>query len=510
MTRARLAFFGFATDVTGQAVLIAVTFLTTPVILALTSESLYGFWITTSSILGYLGLVDLGIGISLIRMVATLPADDGDSERLGQIAAEGLFLFATAALIFSVVGLLASPHVTAWFRIPPSEAGEIVSAYKLAVIGGAIALPLSTFTGVLSGLQRMAVSNVIRMCATIFGTLLSLILLKAGMGLRALPVGTLVGLVVSAAGSYIAIRQYRSGFRLRFRRLEASHLRALLAYGGFFQIGRIGNTIAISADSVLIAVMLGAAYVTPYSLTSKLAVLFSIGLASKLPTALLPAAAQMFAQNELETLRQLFLRLTFYAARFAVVTGAFLLFANRDFVTLWVGPQYYGGALLNAVFVVLVFQDTIYRGTTGVLYASDDMGKWAVASVIEGALNVVISIMLARRLGLVGIALGTSIAKALTTGVYIPHLICRRLLLPVRLLLRDGIVQPVLRSAPGVAITAGVALLLPRPSWVSICCIGVVATASNLLLFEGRAVLFGTEARWWRRVQLAYSQWPRV
>jgi len=64
--------------------LTTITFIAAPIILELTSQTLYGFWITTISILGYLALTDLVIGISLTCFVVSVAFKD-ESENMNGI-----------------------------------------------------------------------------------------------------------------------------------------------------------------------------------------------------------------------------------------------------------------------------------------------------------------------------------------------------------------------------------------------------------------------------------------
>lgn len=69
-SRTQKALMGFATDIAGLIAFTTISLIAAPMILELTSQTLYGFWITTISILGYLALSDLGLGMSLTRFIA--------------------------------------------------------------------------------------------------------------------------------------------------------------------------------------------------------------------------------------------------------------------------------------------------------------------------------------------------------------------------------------------------------------------------------------------------------
>lgn len=83
-SRTYKALIGFFPDVEGLIALTTITFIAAPIILELTSQTLYGFWITTISILGYLALTDLGLGISLTCFVGSVAFKD-ESENMNGI-----------------------------------------------------------------------------------------------------------------------------------------------------------------------------------------------------------------------------------------------------------------------------------------------------------------------------------------------------------------------------------------------------------------------------------------
>jgi len=490
------ALIGFFSDVGGTIALTTITFIAAPIILELTSQALYGFWITTISILGYLALTDLGLGMSLTRFVATLASKEKPKE-LNDIISTAFFTFCIIGIVFFIIGFSISPFIPIWFKIPKEESLIVLSAYRLAIISGALALPLSVFGAIVVGFQQMVVINISKNIISIISIILSIILLYGGIGLVALPIASLFVVIVGSIASFIYARKYFPQLKLKISFCNKKDLKKLISFGGYFQLGRVANTVALSSDNIVIAGYMGAESVTPYSFTSKLPIMFSVTLASKLPNAIFPAMTEMFANNEMDKLRQTYKRITFFSVRIAILSGAFLFIANQQFVSLWVGPQNYGGNLLNFVFVFWALLDTVYRGTTAIVYASGDMQKWTIASSAEAILNIAISITLVGPLGLAGVALGTLISKALTTGFYTPYWVCRKINLPINTLLKKSIGYPIIRSLPSIGLTFLISLLLPlNLGWFWILLIGLTLCVTNFFMFEGIALMKLSDEHW--------------
>jgi O-antigen/teichoic acid export membrane protein len=495
-SRTYKALIGFVSDVGGMIALTTITFIAAPIILELTSQTLYGFWITTISILGYLALTDLGLGMSLTRFVATL-ASEGEPKELNDIISTAFFTFCGIGLVFFIIGISISPYIPLWFKIPKEESLLVLSAYRVAIISGALALPLSVFSAIVVGFQQMVVINISKNIISIVSIALSIILLYGGIGLVALPIASLFVVIITSIVSFMYAKKYFPQLKLKISYFNKKDLKKLISFGGYFQIGRIANTVALSSDNIVIAGSLGAGSVTPYTFTSKLPIMFSVTLASKLPNAIFPAMTEMFANNETEKLRQTYKRLTFFAVRLAFLGAALLFITNSTFVKLWVGSENYGGDFLNIIFVLWAIFDTVYRGATAVVYASGDLKQWTIASIIEAILNITISLILIRPFGLAGVALGTLISKLLTTGFYIPYWVCKKLDLPIIVLFKKSIVRPIIRSIPSISITFLFSYYLTIDNgWLWLILVGTVLVVTNFLMFEGLAFAKPSKELW--------------
>jgi O-antigen/teichoic acid export membrane protein len=485
--------------VIGQLVITLANFAIAPVILHYTSQILYGVWISALSILSYVALTDLGMNQALTRIIAGM-AGQAKDEALNRVISTAFFVFCVAGAIVLIVGFSISAQIPHWFDVPAQDIEGVVSAYRIAVIAGALALSCAVFSGVVTGFQRLAVDNTVRNAVALVGLALSVGLLMLGWSLLALALSMLFTVVATAVLTGYYAWRFHPGIQIRPAYVNLEDFKHLIGFGGYFQLGRIANTVAFSSDNLVISATMGASHVMPYVFTSRLATAISFTVASKLPVAVFPAMSQMFAEKDFANLQRVTLRLGAYSARLAVVGAAVYAAVNQQFVALWVGPQQFGGTLLCAVFCYWILQDTISRSTTGIVFASGKLRLWSFASLAEAALNLAASLLLVRQLGLVGVALGTSIGKTLTTAWIVPLLICRSIRLSARRFIWEGILKPGLISLPSVVATLSLAVLLSADlGWLRLFVIGAAASVANFLSFEGRVLLRNPRQgwKWW-------------
>jgi len=112
---------GFVTDFGGQVLLTVANFIAVPFILRFTSSSLYGFWVATLSVLGFLALTDLGLGISLTRLIAGSDRKEEGTGDPGGVVSTAFYAFCVVGLLFLGLGLGMAPYIRhfLWGNLPP-------------------------------------------------------------------------------------------------------------------------------------------------------------------------------------------------------------------------------------------------------------------------------------------------------------------------------------------------------------------------------------------------------
>jgi O-antigen/teichoic acid export membrane protein len=467
----------------------------------MTSESQYGAWQTALSLLAYLGLLDFGLGVAVVRLVAALPPQ-ADTERLNEIVNSAFVSFCVIAVIFLAAGWWLSGFAPAWFDVPQKEVPAITNAYRLATLAGAIALPTGVFGAVLTGIQKMAVANTVRTVGSVAGLIVSVILLFDGVGITALAISNLVTVLVTGAVCYWLMSKHCPRVKIRTGLPDRRSLHEIWSFGGLFQLAKIANTVAGSADALVIASRLSAAMVTPYSITSKASILCSNTLASKLPIALFPGLANVFGAGEYDKLRSVLRVVLRLSSRLACVAGFLIAVCNERFVSLWVGSQFYAGPILNAVFVYWVAQDTLLRGLGSFVYASGRLRGWAIVCALEAVVNLATSIFLVKSLGLVGVALGTSIARTMTTAWLFWWLHSRIGLSFVDL--TWAVMRPLCFCVPGCVLGWVVARALPESlGWLWLGSVVGTTCIANIASFEGRNFIRQGPAPFRQRLRVA-------
>jgi O-antigen/teichoic acid export membrane protein len=407
----RTVLLNTGSNVSLMAIKIALSLVMTPMIVHSLGNYNYGIWESINAVLGYMGLLDLGVLPASSRFAAMYRAR-GDSESLNRLLATAssfmLLIAALAALLLSVWALLGADSLA-----PPG-----VGARKYSVLLYIVALqtmfvfPGMIFESIMEGFQRYAVKNTFTMFSSIAGAL-SFIMLHD----KVEPLLLLAG--ANAAGQamkqvvFLWYIQHRLDLpvRLKFCNATRSMLKVIVGFGSKnFLIG-IGNRIMTSTDRLVIAGMIGPEAVVFYTLP--LALLQQLGtLRMTLTHAFMPAFADLNERGRMCDVRKIVLGSSRVVVGVVVLGVLGIITLGPHFIGVWIDQQFVSVASkLIPLMAVSAFIASLHPFSVRLLVATDQHGAVAKASPIAGIVNLVVTLVLVKSLGLIGVVVGTTVAE---------------------------------------------------------------------------------------------------
>jgi O-antigen/teichoic acid export membrane protein len=207
--------------------------------------------------------------------------------------------------------------------------------------------------------------------------------------------------------------------------------------------------------------------------------LLATGLIGQLTTMARPALGQMLGRGERERALSTYRSISASSVAMAVVAATGLLIVNRSFVATWVGPKNYGGFWLDAFLAANVILRAWLMPCRALLTAALVAKQPVYARVVEGVINLTLSVIFARYFGLAGVVAGTTIAAFLTTLWYLPGLVQKTL--GEKTLLRKDNARMALITLTTIAFALGVRHLIDDASFVPsaiVACVAATMVAS--------------------------------
>lgn len=496
MTRSHKAINGFAADLIGQFFTQFLTFVSIPFIISNTSQTNYGFWLTIGSIMTWISITDLGIGTALSRQLIKVQTHFSGLQLLqkrNELLSTSFIFFLIASFVFFVCSALIYPFTINWFHISDIDSITYQNTYFLASFSGAISLPLSIYGGILEANQKIVLHRNIASVSSIFNILFSVICIYFFKNVQYLSLSLLLTVLVKSLFLYFyAHKNYK--FSIQLCLFSKSDFLQLFKYGGSFQIAKLANTVASNTDNVFIGSFLGLSLVPNYTFTSKLFQTFAVVFVSKIPTVLFPGLSEIFDQEGHKRIIFIFRCLIKILFRIGIFASAYVYLFNYDFVRLWVGESNYGGDYLNWIFVYLLFFETIFRGMSALVLVYGDMAYWAIVSLLEAIVNILLSVLLIKDFGLWGVALATAISRTFTTGVYLFNYFIKKELIDRSLI---NVVLGVFgKSIPSIIFLFLFQMICINPNWLGLMVVGMLGLLINILTFDLFTIWRFKQERW--------------
>lgn len=317
----------------GTLVPLALSLVTIPLYLGLIGEARYGVLAIAWLLLGYFGLFDLGLGRATAQRIAAL-RDAGPAER-AQAFWTALFLNvgvgAVGALLIWPVADYFFTHV---FKMDAALRPEV----QAAVPWLALAVPMATFSGVLTGAlqarEKFLELNVVSTLGTVLFQLLPLLAaMYWGAGLDVLLPAALSARLVTLL--MLAERCRKHVFAGHAATFDRSQARQLLGLGGWITVTSLVSPIMVTLDRFLIGSISGARAVTYYTVPYQLGERTTI-LANALSNALFPRLAAA-AEPEQQRLAEMGLRILVVVMTPLVAMGILLV---EPFLAWWITPGF--------------------------------------------------------------------------------------------------------------------------------------------------------------------------
>jgi len=218
--------------------------------------------------------------------------------------------------------------------------------------------------------------------------------------------------------------------RLSFRRVDAKAFRKMAGYGAFAFVILCAEKLRFQSDAMVIGAFLSISAITSFSIAAKLVEYSSYAVRS-MSQIFTPLSSQLHTVGDLKRLRWAFLAGSRASAIIAFPLCVGIVILGRSIIASWVGANYLSS---YPILVVLMVPRTLYLAqapSIRILLGMERHRRLASVLLLEGATNVLLSLLLARRFGVLGVAWGTAIPLASTSLFFLPRHVCNVLGLPL-------------------------------------------------------------------------------
>jgi len=432
----------------------ALTMLILPPILARSlPPEVYNTWALVVQISTYLLFLDFGIQTAVGRFVA-YTLEQGDLQQRNRIISSAFALLLGSACL-GIVLIVAIAWQLPFFFDGIPESTHKDARISLILLGGsfAISLPFSVFIGVFTGLQRNEISVGIIVAGKLLGTLLTAIVVIAKGDLILMAVAMAGANIFSYVVQYIAACRFVENVQISTRLISWSTLKEISSYCFGIMVWSVGMLLVSGLDPVIVG-FFDFSKVANYTIAATL-INFIIQLQSAIFSAFIPVSAAMSARDDSQALGELLISATRYGMFILLLTGIPFIIGARFILLLWVGSEY---AETTTLLLQILTIANIIR-LSGLPYATLLMGTnqqhlVVLSPLVEGVVNLVVSVIAAYFLGAIGVAIGTLFGAIISIGFHIFYNMPRttRITCNRQRLILEGLSRPTICAIPGILV----------------------------------------------------------
>jgi len=501
---------GFIASAGGSTTLQLVSLFVIPLYLELTSQELFGLWLTLGAILGWIKIGDMGIGLALTkRSIEALESNNYDL--LCRLAYGAILSTLIFGILVSGTGYLFTEKLVSMLKVSGSLKNEFIATFHVLLFVAFIRPGFGVFGSLIDAKQHIAFLHIKNTIVTLSSIALTIFLLFLDFGIISFAYGLLFEALIMPFIDIIYLKIIDNKVYLFPIKTSRKDIVSLLRFGGPFQVLKIANLVSTSVDNIIITSILGASSVTIYVFTGKLAFLFAVFLVGIIPSILFPGVTQLFELGDKKKITNLYIKLSNLAIRSGLLMGSIYFVINELFVDLWVGPENYGGPELTTIFVIWIILESFIRGITSIIYASGDLHGLTTVSFLEAVLNIILTLYFIETLGLLGVVLGTVLSRA-ATFFYVPLKINKILIINNFKYIKLLIVNGVFGSIPTLIAVGAINIYMNEAigSTMQIIIICGTAILTNIASYEGLFLMKQKGVSWKGRVKLLKTHYYSI
>ncbi|WP_080843904.1 oligosaccharide flippase family protein [Cytobacillus gottheilii] len=394
-----------------------IALLYTPIMIRLLGQSEYGLYSMIGSISAYLSIMDLGLGNAIVRYTARNRAI-GNKEAESRLNGMFLLLYSVIGLLTILVGFVVYNTVDnvfgAGLTLMELEKAKIMVI--IIIINFSLSFPLAIFGSVMQAYERFVFVKVVAIIRSLLVPLITLPFLFIGFGsVTMVIVSTLVNIICLLFNVFYCFRYLKIKFH--FGKPDYRLMREILGYSFFIFLGIIVDQINWNTGQIILGAVAGTTAVAVFAIAIQFIRLY-LQFSTSLSGLFLPRVSMMVANNassfELTNMMIKYGRVQYIIL--AYILSGFILY-GRPFIDIWAGTSYSGAYYMVIIIMIPITIPLIQNIGLSVLQAKNLQGFRSVVLIMIAILNVIISVLLAKSYGGVGVALGTGISYIIGNGI---------------------------------------------------------------------------------------------
>lgn len=408
---------GIVLSYVSLALNLVVQLLYTPVLVRSLGQSEYGLYSLVSNIINYLIILDFGFGSSIVVYTAKYRArKEYDKEK--KLHGTFAIVFHVIALIASILGIILYFNIENIFgsSMTAMEIHKMKIMMLILTFNLAMTFSFSIYSSIISAYEKFVYQKVKAIIGTAIKPIIMLPLLFLGFkSITMCVVITLVNIVILIT-NYTFCKN-KLNIKIKYSGIDKKIFKVIASNSFFIFLTIIVDKVNYNVDSIILGTLYGTTTVAVYAIANNLNQFF-INISASISSVFLPKMTKLVAEKvDVKVLTNEFIkigRIQYYIV-FLICSGFILV--GKYFIVLWVGKTYIEAYYITACLIIPACVPLIQNTGLSIIQAMDKYKFKAISTIVMAGFNIIISIVLAKKYGAIGAALGTTFALVVCNGI---------------------------------------------------------------------------------------------
>ena len=466
---------------TSLFVRMAISYMLTPILINNLGSEAYGVWMlmATFTLAGSLSLFSFGFQGALVKYVAEFHTLNKLKEINELFSATFIFFTSMAAICAVGLSFFSYFFLERVFEIPVHQVPDAQVVLFIFAVMAIFDLPGMAISAIIEGIQRYDILAALDIGRIAIFCGAAIVILKRGSGVVPLALALASSTIFYTVALAICTKKLLPSWRIELG-ADRKNLRELFVFSRDLFILRVNGLIYNNMDKMIVGMILGTVFVTEYDIANRIhaIALMVMGLA---PSAVLPAASAFDAANDNERQTKLLLQGSKYTTAMALPIVLTLFILAEGLIKFWISPQYAHVALYARLFLLYMLFWPIIQVGWNMLVGVNKIKSIVPLQTFSVAVNLILSIILVKYIGVSGTMIGTIFANLLIFFAYM-RLITDTFKVPLGHFIKT-VVVPAYSLGLALFIVLFAVVVMRQPE--SLIQVGVYALISILVYYTG-------------------------
>lgn len=380
----------------------------TPMYMRYLGTTDYGINSLVQSIMGYIGMLNLGLGSAMVRYTVRYRTE-GKLEEEKSLNGMFLVIFTIIMCISIAIGIYVYISLPDLFsdKFTIEELKKTRQVFAITMLGTALSFPVSVFSTNISSREKFLYQKTLGLLKLVLNPFIGAFLMIKGYGLVAVVTATIsLGIITNI---FDIVYAFKVGMRLKFKDFDLKILKDISKYSFYIFLNIIIDRVYWGTDRIIIGKFIGPTAVGIYSIASVFNNIY-MSLSTAISGVLFPKINKMVVERKFNELSNIFIKIgRIQYILLGLISSGFIIF-GKEFVYLWLGNEYIEVYRISLWIMIPLTIPLIQNTGIAIVQARNQHQFRSIVYFFIAILNVITSILLVKNYGAIGCAIATGIS----------------------------------------------------------------------------------------------------